>query len=60
MEIGMEIGMEKGIVKGREETKKETAINAYHAGLEMETISKISGLDQYIVEEIITTLPESD
>jgi len=56
----MEIGMEKGIVKGREETKKETAINAYHAGLEMETISKISGLDQYIVEEIITSLTKPD
>ncbi|MDP2903113.1 MAG: Rpn family recombination-promoting nuclease/putative transposase [Methylovulum sp.] len=47
---------EKGIEKGREETKKETAINAYHAGLKIEIISKVSGLDQGTVKEIIKAL----
>ncbi len=59
-----EKGIEKGIVKGREEgreeTKKEIAINAYHAGLDIEIISKVSGLDQDTVNEIIKMLTQSD
>ena len=62
-EKGMEKGMEKGIVKGREEgreeTKKAIAINAYHAGLDIEIICKISGLDQDTVREIITVFSTS-
>jgi len=63
-EKGMEIGMEKGIVKGmekgREETKKEIAINAYYAGLDIEIITKVSGLDQDTVNEIIKIHTQSD
>jgi predicted transposase/invertase (TIGR01784 family) len=47
---------EKGLEKGREETKKQTVINAYRAGLELEMIGKVSGLNRDAVEEIIKAI----
>lgn len=51
-----EKGIEKGMEKGRGENQKQTVINAYQAGLEMEVICKVSGLNQNAVAKIIKAL----
>ena len=48
MEEGIEIGMEKGIEKGME----KTALNSMKAGLDNDTISKITGLTTEQIEDL--------
>jgi len=45
MEKGIEKGMEKGIEKGRAEGIIETARNLLALGVDIETVSKATGLD---------------
>ena len=50
---GLEQGLKQGLEQGEWHAKRQLAMNAYQAGLEMDMICKISGLDMNEVEEII-------
>ncbi len=52
-EEGIEKGREEGIEKGREEEKVKTVLNSHKAGLDVQTISLITGLSIAEIERII-------
>jgi len=53
LEQGLKQGLEQGLEQGEWHTKRQLTMNAYQAGLEMDMICKISGLDMNEVEDII-------
>jgi len=52
MEKGREEGLEEGLEKGREEGLEKTARNALAAGLSIDTIQKITGLDMDTIKSL--------
>ena len=51
-EIGIEIGIERGLEKGREEEKLEIAKNLKQAGVDIITISIVTGLSRERIEGV--------
>jgi hypothetical protein len=47
---------EKGMEKGIDVTKKQTVINAYQSGLDIEMICQIAKLNQDKIKEIIRSI----
>ena len=52
IQIGFDQGIEKGIEKGALESKKETAINMLNQSLSDEIITRCTGLEKSIIEEL--------
>ncbi len=57
LEQGLQQGLLQGLEQGEYHAKTQMVINAYQAGLEVEMICKVSGLNQNAVQEIINALP---
>ena len=52
LEEATEVGIEKGILQGSKEKDLENAKNALKLGLDIKTISKITGLSMEEIEKL--------
>ena len=53
LEAGIQRGMQQGMQRGMQQAKKETIINGYRAGIDLEMISKMLKMKVDEIKEIL-------